>query len=353
MGYYGKRNLGDDLLLTALLKNFVKKSVCERISVFVDEDYCQFKHPKIEYISNNILKRLLRLIQSSVLIWGGGTSLYETEDGNTAGLRSLLRYVEFMQRFGKSFWLIGVGIGHLSDAGTEVVRSILRGCDYASFRDIKSLKQAKAILPREERPKIEMIPDLAFALGKISSEQSKRTNHHYGMKIGFCGVQYYENNPEIIRRYAEALKDVTEALKARVYFIPLHKGAVNDNLFHEKLFKALKLGCAELVDYADEEEFLREFRKMDIVIGFRLHSVIMSDMLGIPVMAVNYADKVRSYAESRGQFVKMTLLEPGKKFNSSDIRRTMARAAQNRLKLARFICDNQRAVEQSLNSLFP
>ncbi|MEM7716817.1 MAG: hypothetical protein AAF349_25230, partial [Cyanobacteria bacterium P01_A01_bin.68] len=72
MGYYGFRNVGDDLFLRQLIDYFAQKQDVKKIFVFCQEDYYERTTDKVRFFAAKNLSKLKRLsiiLQSHCLIF--------------------------------------------------------------------------------------------------------------------------------------------------------------------------------------------------------------------------------------------------------------------------------------------
>jgi len=61
-------------------------------------------------------------------------------------------------------------------------------------------------------------------------------------------------------------------------------------------------GDIEIVKYeADEQKVLKIIANADLVVGMRLHSLILAKRFGIPFMGIAYLQKIKSFAADLGR----------------------------------------------------
>lgn len=355
-GYYGFRNLGDDLMLLGLVQSLEKHPKVSGIAIFAREDYYAFASPKVKVYRcdlkgwRGILSRLkgyLRMLSSQLVVWGGGTCLYESDEAGVDGLKRLARNVSLAGLFRVPYVFLGVGIGSIrSDPAREYLSRILKGSALLFFRDRQSLDCALKALPAAP---VREGGDLVFLVRDL-----KRGGRPAGAgirSIAFCGTFYHGASDQLASRYAFFLARLCAELKAVVHFIPFHGGERNDNVFHRKIARSLPADSVVLHDYAAPLDTLALLKSMDFLIGFRLHSVIAADLLGVANIAVEYSPKVRYYVSKSGVLEQERLFQPGQEITPAQVQRLFRSYHDSNRVLDRFLEQERAASEESVAAL--
>jgi len=352
-GYYGFRNLGDDLMLTVLLNALSKKDFVEAINVVVRENYYgEFDGvKKISFFDGRSMraraKRVPLLLDSDAAIWGGGTCLYEPGSGDLAGIKGILRNIRLLRLFGKPYFFLGIGVGMIaSESGKQIVRSIIEGCAHMNFRDKRSLERASAVKGGDGGT-FSLGGDIIFLL-KDEFKWAAPGARSGEFRVGFCGVQQYAEQEEAINACAESVRRVISDLNAKVVFLPFHQGLENDNDFHRRICERLPSGTYEIIDHAGTKDMVSVFNTLDFVVGMRLHSVILADMHGIPNLAINYSPKVRYYVDKTGLIPGERLVEVGEVFDARRIESVLRSYALQKDMLKSFISKEAEDAKESL-----
>lgn len=353
-GYYGYRNLGDDLMLSAILDFLSKKDFVEAINVVVRENYYrEFDGSKKIFFSegDSILARAKRvsvLFDSDVAIWGGGTCLYEAP-GSVAGIKGILRNIRLFKLLGKPYFFLGIGVGAIeSMRGHRIVKSIIGGSAHMNLRDDHSFERAAELRERVDG-RLSPGGDLIFLLkDQIKAAASGRKSGEF--RIGFCGVQQYVRSDAAVAACINSMSDIISNLSAKVIFLPFHQGLENDNDFHKRICERLPEGTYEIIDDAGTKDMISAFKTLDFVVGMRLHSIILADMLGIPNLAINYSPKVRYYVDKSGVIPGERLIEIGEVFDTGRVDRVKKSYVLQKDVLASFIAkeadDARKSVER-------
>lgn len=356
-GYYGFRNLGDDLMLSVILDALSKKGCVGAINVIVQENYYgEFgRLRKASFLDGRSMlaraRRVLLLLESDAAMWGGGTCLYESDSGNIKGVKNIYRNMKLLRFFGKPYFFLGIGVGAIeSRRGYQIIKSIINGCAHMNFRDERSLERAAAIRG-SSNAKFSFGGDLFFLL-KDDLKGFSPGARSGEFRIGFCGVQQYEESDRIVNACAESLNRIISDMKAKVIFMPFHQGLENDNGFHKRICEMLPAGSYEIFDDIGTSDIMSTFKTFDFVVGMRLHSVILADMLGIPNLAINYSPKVRYYVDKSGVVPGERLLEVGEVFDTGRVDRVKKSYALQKDTLTSFIEKEANDAKVSVERVF-
>jgi len=305
IGYYGYHNLGDDLMLNGIIKILESNSSICNITVPVKECYYTFQNNKILQIPlpNNYNKWYQLIKNNDLIIWGGGTCLYANP-----GLNWLLiiSYMIFVLR--KKLYFIGVGVDYPDSFFDRTkIRTILNVSSKIGIRDSTSVENCINLYHINSN-KISRIDDLAYLslpTKKIKLYQSNTTLK----KISFSG-HYDFISEETINFYATLITTILyQNTELELHFLPAHCGQNSDNRQHTLIYRKIP-NCLKnrifLYPNLSSDYFMTKLSEMDFHIGFRLHSIFLSNNLSIPFLAINYAPKVESYVKSiNGNYINL------------------------------------------------
>lgn len=289
-GYFGFDNVGDDLMLLNLL-DYIDLNINEKILIRVFSKKNDYKFKKY----NNIYVNLIRLtfitnkflmsyyiLNSSAGFWVGGTCLYEPDNKNISGLIWLQKLVK---KYNNKFSFINIGIGHLeTEKAKHLVKSILLNVNKSSFRDRISLQKAESIL---QKTNFVMGGDMVFLNNPLPRLNSINPQKY----LGFAGHSQYQNNSKVIDFYTKLLQEVS-ANYEKIIFISMHGN--EDHKFHKKIAYSLDKKCL-FINYKDHIELFHKMRQLHFLIGMRLHSIVLADLLAIPNIGISYGEKVSNY----------------------------------------------------------
>lgn len=314
-GYYGFKNVGDDIMLNNILHAFIREDYIKHIYINVrsSDILDRIESTKITYIENEkrsvviVLLKLWASIRSKYWIWGGGTCFYGLTDNQ--GLLNLAKWVRFCKYLNKEFIFLGIGIGKLDQEGKKITTEIINKSSYISFRELYSLKQAKLLTPNVIDSKFLLTGDMFF-LGMGNRMKKSFQPKQKIKKIGISGVNYYKDNIDIIKKMG-ALVERFLKNDIEVFFVPFHLGIRNDNEFHKKIISSIniKKNDVSFIRYSSVNELYEKITTFDLTINFRLHSAIVSDYLGVPNFVFPCSNKITSYVEKTRLLFQNRIIE--------------------------------------------
>ncbi|MBD2099528.1 polysaccharide pyruvyl transferase family protein [Leptolyngbya sp. FACHB-261] len=292
MGYYGYKNVGDDLFVKQLTQYFSKQESVKKISVLCNEDYYEKASDKVSFFaSNNIskFKRLVLLLDSQCIAWGGGTLSLKGEPKNLSLMQQLSKLL------GKRFCFLGVGL-EIVGKGSEGTTKIFKNADLLYVRDQYSYQLALETLQAQKTCCLG--GDLAFLDLSVYEAFLHQTKPTASLNnISFSGKFWWgEGRAEF---YAQQLLPLIEKFNSVIHLLPAHLGDErNDNRFHALLQKYLPQENCQLHDWKRPEDFMATLSQMDLHLGTRLHSLILADILGVPNIGIGGpSSKIQHYID--------------------------------------------------------
>lgn len=285
-GAYGYGNLGDEAILDGTLKILQKIHKKDDLLVFSFD-------PRETSSLHNVKSKKVNihdLIKSDKVIVGGGGLFFD------AIMRGYILLILVSKFLGKEVEIFRVGV---SETKSKINRSLIKlafnMADKISVRD----KKSESILRSYGVSKnIDVLDDPAYSVFDYSEELKKRSDkiESIGMSLRLTNDDAVDKNIEDV--FAEFINYVTKKYKIKVYFVPfcIHKEALfeNDMILATRIEQRLKNneGFITLVP-KNTEDLVNIFKKFDIFIGMRLHSLIFSTTNNIPSIGIAYADKIK------------------------------------------------------------
>ena len=306
-GWFGSRNLGDDAILVGLreiMSRAIPRASITALSTDPEytRDACGVDAVMLQSPRGLLRHReeyLSAFRDADAVIVTGGTPIYDY------GHVSWAIHMGLPAAQGKPMVLFGVGARPLrSPQGRELTRLLLRGASAISARDHYSRRvlsqvtgqpvtvtgdSALYVAPqptgvRLERPAAIIAPRL----------MSPRYKAHYHAELSQADAG---RTRHMVARAADALQ--REGLN--VYLAPFHTVRPDDDRLETARIRNLMRGGAEDLDRpAGPGEALGVLGSADLVIGLRLHSLVLAASAGTPLATVDYDPKIRGFAEMTG-----------------------------------------------------
>lgn len=285
-GYYGRHNLGDDILLEQITGNIKKEcgavhnvlltSAPENIPANIDVAIHRF----------NIFKICRYMKKSKLFLLGGGSILQDVTSS-----RSIYYYLfvsNLAKNMGCKLMLYSNGIGPIYKKRhiTESVK-LLKKADAITVRDSKSLEYLRYI--GVDSDNIQVTADEVFTIDPEAIPQNVLPHDKKYICINLRSISTTES---FLNNIAAAVSDIAKEYSLVPVLLPMHYSQDMPALV--KL--DAKLECEHLLisKQLSHSETLAMLKRCDIAIIERLHAVIFSCIFGTPFIAINYDPKVQS-----------------------------------------------------------
>jgi polysaccharide pyruvyl transferase WcaK-like protein len=293
-GYFGKGNIGDEVMLSSALKFYSQVDDIDVIDVFRTDDL-ESRESKVKFV--NIcglvgkLKLLKSIFTSSKLLWIGGTCLYDSEGlSGLVFIKKIMRLCSFLK---VEVHFVSVGVGNIiTSEGKELVNYIINKCTSISLREKNSYNYV--IDNCSELKKVSSAGDLFFLSSElVKDSRCKSITKSY---ITFTGHYDYSVNQQVVSKCVDLVNGLINKYNVDVYFIPFHQGNSSDNEFHAKVIEG--------VVFKDKVKIYNDIKVDEVAalicdamfhVGFRLHSVVLSELACTPYVALSYSPKVERF----------------------------------------------------------
>ncbi len=296
LGFYGYRNLGDDVMLEQLVAALLSSGSVAHVSVDMREKTLQHIPPRVEVIAGvgarARLRRLRKLLAADCIVWGGGTCLF---DESRVGMSRLLRFARISRWLNKPFVLLNIGVEPFENPEAKALAAkILALTTRASFRDRHSLDMANALAPSAN--KYALGGDMALLLPPRPPRGPRGPRIR---RVGFSGTHDGDRFASWTSATSRTLRSIV-ARGGHIVFLPLQQGAISDHRFHRLLAERLPARSYTLASYDTPGQCLDILAGLDFLIGERLHSIVLADVAGTPNVGIAIHPKVRYYLEAQG-----------------------------------------------------
>ena len=308
-GYYGWKNTGDDAMIHAILQELcaltdrAEFAVLSLVPVVIPPQ----ARGRVRFIKPSPVKVFWEILQSSVLVIGGGTHIFDYGIKRRAAkiLSRILLLVLFARVSGKRVYILGNGIGPLTTAwGKTLAKLICRLADYISVRDRESYRilerwgfTDKARLAFDPSVLIEPSPEIHGGL----PEGDKRIS---GISLSPVFEIYYNHREKDCQLVEKIAKPVNQWLKQNPRgeaWLFVFKGKSKDDdvqitqLLQERLQPPEQV---KLIGYdPDPAKTLARLAQCHAFIGMRYHSCLFAYLNGVPLLIIDYHPKCRALAE--------------------------------------------------------
>lgn len=277
-GYYGQGNAGDEALLLAILERLpknIKPIILSGNPTKTSEDY-----GVISYSRQGIIQQIFKLGKKDLFIWGGGSLIQDI-----TSIKSPLFYLGLMilaQLKGLKTIAYAQGIGPIKTPFIQwLTKQVLKRCSGVSVRDRESAK-----LMEKWGIKYFIGADPVWALSaKINPNLNLLPSPRIGVNVRL-NSSLNEAKLEII---IQSFKQLQQQTFASIILIPFQES--KDLEICQKIGQSLTQNY-QIVNLENPQELKGLFRELDLMIGMRLHSLIMASSEKCPCFALSYDPKV-------------------------------------------------------------
>lgn len=291
-GYYGFGNLGDEALLEVIVAQIRARFPGVAIEVLSADPEGTRGRLQVEASPRWSPKDVRAAIaRCDVLVSGGGGLLQ-----NATSLKSLLYYVGILHQAAKAkkkTMIFAQSIGPLDVFGRFVVREGCKNVARATVRDRRSKELLESVLPSTP---VERTADPVF-LYDAPDDDSALIEEGLGpdsRPYAIFSVRKVAGFKDGIATLVRAVDRLAEKHGIRSAFLPL--GGVSDAETSTTVIRACS-SAPLLLPECSLPRAAAILRGAHVVVGMRLHALILAARFGVPFAAIPYDPKVRSLCE--------------------------------------------------------
>ncbi len=285
-GYYGSDNFGDNLTLRCLMDH-LKDQNGSVLSHNVENTYVPDNVKKLHRFNLPAIRKMMK--KTKVFLLGSGSLLQDSTSN-----RSLFYYqfiTKMAMRCKCKTLLHANGIGPITRPGNRKrTAALLNKIDFITVRDRESMNLLEEL--HVQQPAV-LTADDSFSLDYADITPFAPVEQAAGKTIVGVNFKLNENDSdELLQEIAAALTRLAEKHNFFYYLIPFHLSQDQPQL---SALHRLLPDISYLVEpTAEPQQLMRYVAISKYQIFERLHGQIMSTMLGIPFLPINYDPKNHS-----------------------------------------------------------
>ena len=281
-GYYGMGNGGDEALLASLLQ--MLPSSVEPIVLSGNPEETSDRYQVTAVPRKSIPAVLSALRQSDAFIWGGGSLMQDASSALNPVYYGGLMLIARLMGLKTVAW--AQGIGPLNKLFSRwLTHQALKGCVEVSVRD----RNSAALLEQWNRPYL-LAPDPVWGLDR---EPVKGFWELPAPRVAVALRPHRHLTEDRLLAIATALNSFQKATGVCLVLVPFQP--VKDEAIAQ--FIASKLsGSHHIYTLTQPKQIKGLFRGVEMTIGMRFHSLIMSAAEGCRSFAISYDPKVDALA---------------------------------------------------------
>ena len=305
-GYYGFHNIGDEAILEAIVTTLRRYRPDIELIVFSADPLHTRETYGVKAVSRTHLPSIIRVLRRADLLVSGGGGLLQ----DVTGPRSIPYYlgiIELAKLMGKKVAVYAQGVGPLRYGWSRLwVKKVLSKADWISVRDAASAQfLAELGLSRE----VNITADPVYSLEPAKPEEILSFWESHGIQKSrmelFVGIALrpYPGEKDIDQRLLQVIANGCNYLQrefgARLIYLPYH---LEKDLPLARALAALPTAKGILFEQSlSPREILKLMGGLDLLIGMRLHALILAAICGVPFVALPYDPKVNAFLEYVGE----------------------------------------------------
>ena len=294
-GYYGFGNLGDEALLALLVSRLKTLYPLATIDVLSQRPAETAHRFNVASTPRMDLGAVRKAVERSDVVLSGAGGLLQT----ATSFKSLLYYAGIVRtgvRAGKRTMIFAQSVGPLDFWGRQTVRECCKGIAAATVRDERSRALLVSILPGVE---VERTADLVFLYDPPEAAVDL-TMHGLGAEsepLVVVAARKTAQFETVAATIASAVDRLADEHGAKVAFVPL--GGQSDAEAATTIIRKCR-SKPTLVELDGLDAIAAAIARAHLVIGVRLHALILAARFGVPFLSVAYDPKVVGLAEDLG-----------------------------------------------------
>lgn len=322
-GFYGARNLGDELILRSISRALQRADAATQVVVAAENPRrVELEHGLQAFKRSDHFTSAHEIHHADAIVVGGGGLWHDLTFSRAGGLASLVTDSTIsIAGFGALPLLgsvlrvpshvIGMGVGPLQDPDAQaMVRFLVERCESVLVRDQTSADLlAEAGAPME---KVEVAPDVVYAVD-LESEESDRDellealgqDRKDGRRILGLNLRRWKDQrmPELVNATAQAINTLAGSGPVTVLLLPMQEGSSHDRHILGEVSALLHpdVLVRELPPNSSPGLSLRLLAACDAVLALRLHALLLAARMGIPTVALTYNPKVTRHMQEIGR----------------------------------------------------
>lgn len=301
-GYYGFNNIGDESILRAVIDNLQDKLDNIEITVLSKDPVTTAEKYGVNSVNRKSIKSIISAVKKCDLLVSGGGSLLQ----DVTSKKSILYYLIIMwmaQFFRKKIFIYSQGIGPINSTLNRKLTSmtlskvsgiVVRDEASKEFLAEIGVVSNKVVVTADPVLRIKPVPLL---IGQEILRKEGININKEQLTIGFA-IRERKLNSEFINELCIAMNRLIEEKNAQIILIPFHFS--EDVTVIEEIEKRLGNKVYSIKHKYLTNEMLSIIGNMDLLVGVRLHALIHSAIMNVPMIGISYDPKINSFMKSIG-----------------------------------------------------
>ena len=300
-GYYGFDNAGDEAVLYAIIRALRQAKPDIDITVLSNQPEKTANALEVKAVNRWSKGGLVKAVKDcDVLISGGGSLLQDVTSKN--GILYYLGIIKLAQLMKKKVMIYAQGIGPVSNGrNRKLVRKILNKANAITVRDLDSRMELMQMGVYREIM-VCADPVMGISVDEIEKETGKNLLEKNGAELSdakpilMVAMRSWQGNNRLFLEVANYC-DAAIQMGWQVVLLPFHYP--DDIEAGEKIAAQMKEKEHVLIlnENYSPQDTMAILKNADLILGMRLHSLIMGAALLKPMIALSYDPKVSSFMQ--------------------------------------------------------
>lgn len=291
-GYYGFGNLGDEALLEVIAGRMRERFPAAQLEVLSATPQRTAAEHRVATAPRWDWREVRAAIRRADVVLSGGGGLLQ----DATSLRSLIYYAGILReaiRAQRKTMIFAQSIGPLDFWGRLVVRRFCKGLDRATVRDAQSRRLLQRLVPKttiQQTADPVFLYDVPEGAVDLSSEGLGPESGAYAV-VSVRRIATLRDASAILARAVDRL---AERYGVRSAFLPL--GGAADAAVSTDVIRACK-SSPVLLPESSLAKAASILRSAHVVVGMRLHSLVLAARYAVPFLAIAYDPKVTALCD--------------------------------------------------------
>lgn len=293
-GYYGFGNTGDEAVLAGILATFREIGLDARVTVLsADPARTIAEHPGVESVHRYRLGRLIRVIRSADLVISGGGSLFQ-DVTSTRSVRYYLFVLRLAQLLKRKTMIYAQGIGPLKAKSTRgAVARVLNKASLVTVRDQESKSLLESIGVTRPDAHVTADPALVLEPDLVEADSIIAGAGLNGAEMIGVSLRPWPGAEAGLAEAAKGISAACEELGVRAALIPMQEP--------EDIPICEAVSGGVLLRGSGRPAVVKGLiARCELVVGMRLHALILAAGEGVGFVPLTYDPKVSSFASAAG-----------------------------------------------------
>jgi len=311
-GYYGFDNGGDELILFSLLNELRRLNSKIEIFVLSRDPGKTGKNYGVKAINRwDLLSIALAILRTDLFVFGGGGLLQDLT--SSWSIYYYLGLILLAKLFFKKVFLISQGVGPIRKKINRKVTGIVLGfVDLITVRDELSKFELGKL---NGNLSVSIASDPVFNLDRFVFKsgaaiylptplfEGRGSPSNERPVIGVC-LQGFGKDERFKESVREICDELVRKIESKIIFIPFHK---LEDLKISRDIIANRTNAYKLFLWQNVMDLFEFYNKIDLIVGMRLHSIILACLFGKPFVVISlpkthplYDPKVEGFLELLG-----------------------------------------------------